>query len=318
MPDTEYPMEIVAEFTTNHFGHTGLLMNMVHEAKKAGATRIKLQFKNVETYYTEHKLNSPIRSPFGDTYKEHRSMFELSDYQVDLVKAVCSELDLPVFATVQDVFSLKRYQRLFPDADWVKISSSGARDQHLIIPVAQAFPKEEHTIVMSVAGLSLKNVEAHTKILREHSKARLFIQHCVAVYPTPDNLSCVHNMAHIALALKDMPNVYVGFSSHETRHNECQRAVRMGAAIIERHFRIGSEFARSPAHHLDCADSPTSFNLLVQRIREQEKRRPDFLSDPDLRAAYLNGFVVGDGTNFWLPQEQHKFLEDQFDNHVYT
>ena len=45
----------VAEFTTNHMGNLNLLLKMAESAKYAGADYIKMQKKNVETFYTKEK-----------------------------------------------------------------------------------------------------------------------------------------------------------------------------------------------------------------------------------------------------------------------
>ena len=55
----------VAEFTTNHMGNLNVLLRMVEEAKRAGATIIKMQKKDVETFYSQEKLNGKFESPYG-------------------------------------------------------------------------------------------------------------------------------------------------------------------------------------------------------------------------------------------------------------
>ena len=60
-------------------GNLNVLLKMVEEAAKAGATFIKMQKKEVESFYSSEKLNMPYNSPYGKTYREYRSLVEFSD-----------------------------------------------------------------------------------------------------------------------------------------------------------------------------------------------------------------------------------------------
>ena len=48
-----WSVEIVAELTTNHFGDRKRLTQLVRSAKSAGADFVKVQARNVETFYTQ-------------------------------------------------------------------------------------------------------------------------------------------------------------------------------------------------------------------------------------------------------------------------
>jgi hypothetical protein len=50
-------VEIVGEITTNHFGSKNRLMKLIEGAKNAGADSIKLQIRDVESFYSIQKLN---------------------------------------------------------------------------------------------------------------------------------------------------------------------------------------------------------------------------------------------------------------------
>ena len=42
----------------------------------AGADYIKMQKKDVNNFYSQEKLLSPYKSPYGKNYKQYRNMFE--------------------------------------------------------------------------------------------------------------------------------------------------------------------------------------------------------------------------------------------------
>ena len=58
-------MKVIAEITTNHFGDMDRLKSMIVAAKQAGADYIKLQKRDVESFYSKEKLDSPYNSPFN-------------------------------------------------------------------------------------------------------------------------------------------------------------------------------------------------------------------------------------------------------------
>ena len=53
--------DFVAEFTTNHMGNLNVLLRMVERAVWAGCSYIKMQKKDVESFYSKEKLDSLSR-----------------------------------------------------------------------------------------------------------------------------------------------------------------------------------------------------------------------------------------------------------------
>ena len=66
-------VKIVAELTTNHFGDRQRLGTLVRSAKAAGADFVKVQARNVETFYSKEELSSEYKSPFGNTFRVQKS-----------------------------------------------------------------------------------------------------------------------------------------------------------------------------------------------------------------------------------------------------
>ena len=98
--------QFVAEFTTNHMGNYNILEEMAKKAKEAGADFIKMQKKDVETYYSQDKLDQVYESPYGKTYRDYRKIFEFNKDDFRRFDKLCKRLDIPWFATVQDIPSL--------------------------------------------------------------------------------------------------------------------------------------------------------------------------------------------------------------------
>src|SRR5688572_29339755 len=95
-------VEFVAEFTTNHMGNLNALLRMVDHAAEAGADFIKMQKKDVETFYPKDKLDAPFKSPYGRTYRDYRTMLEFGEDDFDRFDVRCRDRAIPWFCTVQD------------------------------------------------------------------------------------------------------------------------------------------------------------------------------------------------------------------------
>jgi hypothetical protein len=78
---------IVAELTNNHLGDPERLVEMIERAKESGADLIKVQKRNVDSFYTREQLASFYWSPFGETLGDYRRGVELSDEMLDLLNA---------------------------------------------------------------------------------------------------------------------------------------------------------------------------------------------------------------------------------------
>ena len=133
-----------AEFTTNHMGNFNVLMRMVELAAKAGADYIKMQKKDVDNFYTEEKLNSEYNSPYGQTYRDYRKIFEFDRRDFDEFDRKCKSLDVEWFATPQDVKSL--HFLLDYSMPLVKVASINSRNEELLIELRDKVPVDKRLV----------------------------------------------------------------------------------------------------------------------------------------------------------------------------
>ena len=169
----------VAEFTTNHMGNLNLLLRMVERAAWSGCDAIKMQKKDVSSFYAREKLDASYCSPYGKTYGEYRAIFEFEDEDFVRFDRKCKEHGVEWFCTAQDLPSLMFMLRF--DLARYKVASCNARNHALLHEFAKNVPFDR-TIVVSVAGLTLKEVERSLEIFPNH---RIWLLHCVAQYPCP-------------------------------------------------------------------------------------------------------------------------------------
>lgn len=250
-------MKFVAEFTTNHLGNFNLLRKMAQQAAAVGCDYIKMQKKDVCSFYSQDELNRPYPSPYGKTFGDYRTMFEFDAEDHARFSQFCSDLGIPWFSTVQDMPSLQfmlRYQ-----LPLCKIASSNARNIQLLREVELTIPLDT-PIVLSVAGLKLAEIEISLKALQGHF---VHLLHCVAEYPcSPSNLR-LGNIDRLITEFAD-GRVSVGYSGHEEGLAPTFAAIDRGAQMIERHFCLSRH---SFAHHIACSLEPDEYRHLINTVR---------------------------------------------------
>ena len=84
-------IKFIAEFTTNHMGNLNILLEMVKMASWAGADYIKMQKKDVKSFYSKKKLDSEFISPYGKTYYDYRKIFEFNERDFNIFDEECKK-----------------------------------------------------------------------------------------------------------------------------------------------------------------------------------------------------------------------------------
>ncbi len=252
-------VECVAEFTTNHLGNMTLLHRMVEAAATAGATSIKMQKKDVETFYTQEKLCSPFDSPYGKTYRDYRTTFEMSKNDWLGFDQMCRAHKIPWFATAQDIPSLQFFTQAFANLGRYKIASSNARNWEFLAEASRQIPRECE-VVLSIAGSTLSQIDKALGYFRDHD--RVYLLHCVAEYPClPDRL----RLGNITMLKQEFETarIRIGYSGHETGIAGSLAAATLGVEMIERHFCLSRQ---SFAHHIACSLEPDEFAHMVDTV----------------------------------------------------
>lgn len=281
----------VAEFTTNHMGNLNVLLRMTERAHAAGCDLIKMQRKDVERFYSKDKLDAPYESPYGQTYRDYRSMFEFSAEDFGRFDRLCRSLGVGWFATVQDLPSLEFL--LGYDLPLYKVASTNARNRAFLEDVARMVPRGRG-VVVSVAGSTLHEVEQALRCFPHHD---VHLLHCVARYPCPPEALRLGNIESLRRRFAG-PRVHVGYSGHEEGVAASLAAADLGAEMIERHFCLSR---RSFVHHIECSLEPGEFAGLVERVRSGEPLASHYDELPDEAFA----------CEFGMSEEERDFLVEQ-------
>jgi N-acetylneuraminate synthase len=294
-------MEFVAEFTTNHMGNLNVLLRMVEAAAWAGADLIKMQKKDVETFYSPEKLESRYESPYGKTYRDYRTIFEFDHADYARFDAQCRADRIPWFSTIQDAAS---YAFMAPyDLPIYKVASINARNHEFLSATAERIPTDKR-IVISVAGSDLRQVEQALEMFPKH---RITILHCVAQYPCPPDQLRLGNIPVLKRHFGD-DRIRIGYSGHETGIEPSLAAIAMGAEMVERHFALSRH---SFVHHIECSLEPLEFRQMVEKARSGEDLHAFVETLP--RAALESSFGMTASERDFLVDHQYgrKYLDER-------
>ena len=265
-PPAIIPLEdrvlIVAEFTNNHLGDLNRLLKMVEKAKEAGADLIKVQKRDVDTFYTKEKLNSYYWSPFGKTLGDYRRGVELDEEQFHQLDEKCQELEIGWFCSVLDFPSFKLINKFSPSL--IKIPSTISNHKNFHKEIAEVY---QGPIVVST-GFTEQTYEQHV-LETFNGNEKIYLLHCVSSYPTKLSDCNTAVVKHYAEMNEQFPKVVPGYSSHDIGSMASIMAVANGAKMVEKHVKLGDvDWVHFDKVALDLETN--SFKQYVNDIRNAE------------------------------------------------
>lgn len=262
-PKNEQHVLVVAEITTNHFGDKERLKAMIRLAKQAGADYIKLQKRDVESFYKAETLTKPFKSPFGTTFREYRHGLELTKEDFEWVDQFCNELGIGWFASILDEPSFEFIKQFNPAL--IKLPSTISEKKSYLEKVGAEWT---NGLVIST-GMTGPDYEKF--ISQSFQKAcEIYLLQCTSAYPTPESDAGIGIVRHYRdLSLEDS-RIIPGFSSHDIGSLCSQMAVAAGAKMIEKHVKLGSvQWAHFDEVALDLATD--EFVKFVADVRRAER-----------------------------------------------
>lgn len=274
---------IVAEVTTNHFGDRSRLERMVRLTKAAGADYIKLQKRDVASFYTPEQLASPYVSPYGKTFNDYRQQLELSKYDFEFVDRLCKEVGIGWFASVLDQPSFEFMRELNPA--FIKLPSTISEHTDYLKHVARNWTGG---LVLST-GMTDDKYEQF--VLENFSLCEsLYLLQCNSAYPSPLQDCHIAVVRHYHELSRRDSRIIPGYSSHDLGWQASALAVAAGACMLEKHVKLGNaEWAHFDAVAVDL--TTPAFREYVARIRETE-------------------MILGSGTKHVNDSEHHKYFRN--------
>ena len=253
---------VTAELTTNHFGDRNRLERMVRAARAAGADFVKVQKRDVESFYQKEQLDGKYVSPFGTTFRDYRHALELSREDFEFLDRLCRDLGIRWFASVLDEPSFRFMQQFEPEL--VKLPSTISEHTDYLAHVANTY---KGGIVLSTG---MTDTAYEQWVLETFTNCdRLYLMQCNSAYPTPLYDCDIGVIRHYRDLSKVHPHIVPAYSSHDFGPTASALAVAAGARMEEKHVKLGNtEWAHFDAVALDL--TTREFADYVAAIREAE------------------------------------------------
>ena len=223
------------EMANNHKGDVEHGRRIIRELKKVTEKyenefdfAVKFQYRDLDSFiHPDYKERTDIKNVkrFQETRLTTDEFLEL--------KKEAEALGMYTMCTPFDEVSVKRVVE--QGYDVIKIASCSFTDWPLLEEIA----KTELPVIASAAGSDMADIDRVVSFFR-HRQIKLALMHCIAEYPTPDEHL---EMNQIALYKNRYPDMYIGFSTHESPDNmePIKIAVAKGAQIFEKHVGVSTD-----------------------------------------------------------------------------
>ena len=125
----------IAEIGINHNGDIEIAKKLIDNAKLAGFDAVKFQKRDINLVYSKEILETPRKSPWGETTREQKEGLEFSYEQYQVINDYCKTKRLNGFASAWDINSLKFLDQFH--LNYHKIASAMIVDLNFLKEVAK-------------------------------------------------------------------------------------------------------------------------------------------------------------------------------------
>jgi pseudaminic acid synthase len=257
---------IIAEMSANHGGKIETAINIIKEAKKAGADAIKLQHYKADTITLKHESEDFFikEGPWKGQY-----LYDLYEYAhmpwewTETLQKVAKEENITLFSSPFDYTAVDFLEELNMPA--YKIASSELID----LPLIRRIARTGKPIIMSTGFSTLAEISKACEVMIQEGIEDLCIMKCTAEYPALVEEINLETIPH----LKEAFNCVVGFSDHTLGSSIPIASVAFGASIIEKHFIIDREeetadsfFSATPSELKDIIDGANNVYKAIGKV----------------------------------------------------
>ena len=230
----------VLDMANNHQGSVehglNVIRGLAEPVKRHGIRAgVKFQFRQLATFiHPSHQKNSDnkhIPRFLSTELKRADYKVLLKEVKANGMLSICTPFDEESVDIIVDM-----------GFDILKIASCSAMDWPLLEKAANA----NLPIICSTGGLGQENIDELASFFFHRGVAVAFM-HCVSIYPTPDDLL---NLNQIAAMKKRYPYCTIGWSTHEEQDNTAavQVAFAKGAQMFERHVGLETDTIKLNAY----------------------------------------------------------------------
>ncbi|WP_417539286.1 pseudaminic acid synthase [Marinobacter sp.] len=230
----EHPPYIIAELSANHNGSLERALATIDEAKRRGASAVKLQTYTADTMTIDSDRPEFLikGGPWGgyklyDLYKWAETPFEWHQAMFDHAR----KIGITIFSTPFDESAVDLLEKL--DAPAYKIASFEMTD----LPLVECVAKTGKPMIMSTGMATEQEIEEAVATARNAGCAELVLLHCISSYPAPMEQANVSQLVELGERFEAVP----GLSDHTLGTTASVAAVALGACLIEKHFILSRD-----------------------------------------------------------------------------
>lgn len=248
---------VTAEIGINHNGDMTLAKKLIDAATVAGCDAVKFQKRTIDAVYTKEYLDSPRKSPWGETQRAQKEGLEFGQAEYQQIDQYCKEKGIVWFASAWDV-EAQIFLRQF-DLPYNKVASAMLTKDALVEEIA----KENKYTFIATGMSTYEEIDHAVEIFKEY-QCPYELMHCNSTYPMPledANLNLI-------TALRDRYHCKVGYSGHEEGTLVSTCAAALGATSIERHITLDRTMYGSDQK---ASIEPLELMKLVKNIRRVER-----------------------------------------------
>lgn len=250
---------VIAEAGVNHNGDLDTALRMVDVAVDAGADAVKFQCFRASALASRSAVTAAYQQVGGAlTQLELLERLELSDAQLERVRARCAQRGIEFLATPFSISDLRRITALGVRA--IKIASTDINNA----PLLEAACETGLPLLVSTGAATRMEIAEAVDWLRGWGAGeRLCLLHCVSCYPAAVHILNLRAIAELGRAFA----VPIGFSDHSVSPMAGAWAVSAGARVLEKHFTLDRR-APGPDHAMSL--DPADLRHYVAAAREAE------------------------------------------------
>lgn len=254
-----HPPYVIAEISCNHGGSLRRALELIDAARGCGADAVKFQAYTADTitidcdrpeFWIEE--GTWAGKNLHDLYLAAQTPFEWFAE----IKARAERVGIAWFASVFDNTAVDLMVKL--DAPALKIASFEIID----IPLIRYAAATGKPLILSTGMASQEEIQTAIFNAYDAGGKDPALLHCISAYPTRPADARLDHMLYLQREMTTA--AAVGISDHSTGPEIPIAATALGAAIIEKHFRL--------SFHPDTADAMVSldeidFAMMVRNVR---------------------------------------------------